>query len=95
MLPVFIKPAGSEERPLESILLDLGGGGASLKNPNRSFKPGMDLELSFHPEGESRMFIIAEVLRISKNGTILHLRFGPLKETTRDRIIGSLFHGKK
>lgn len=30
-LPVFVRPAASLEVPHESILLDLGGGGASLR----------------------------------------------------------------
>ncbi len=94
LLPLFIKPAGSEEVPVRSIMLDLGGGGASLKNPYARFKSGDDLELSFHPAGEKQFFILTEVLRVSKNGKILHVRFGPLKETTRDRIIGFLFRRK-
>jgi hypothetical protein len=51
-LPVFLRPADSLEAPKESILLDVGGGGASLQNPPELLKKGEMLELSFSPETE-------------------------------------------
>ena len=53
---------------------------------------GDALELTFLAAGE-RFSLVAEVLRTSKNGEVLHVRFAPMRETTRDRIIGSLFKG--
>lgn len=90
-LPIFVRPAGSEEKPLLSAFLDLGGGGASLRNPQNRFKAGMDLELTFLPSGADRLSLTAKVIRASRGGKILHVRFGTMTDSARDRIIGSLF----
>jgi c-di-GMP-binding flagellar brake protein YcgR len=90
--PVGIRYPGSEEQPSLSTFYDLGGNGASLKNPGRRYSSGDAVELTFLAAGE-RCTLVAEVLRTSKNGDVLHVRFAPMRETTRDRIIGSLFHG--
>ncbi len=95
LLPVFVNPAGSEETPVLSAFTDLGGGGASLKNPGFRFKAGDDLELSFFPAGVARLKVVAEVVRVSGKGGTLHVRFEPLKDTSRDRIIRLLFRSKK
>ena len=90
--PLALRRAGSEEPPVRSTFFDLGGNGASLRNPGKRFGPGDALELIFLAAGQ-RLSLVAEVLRTSKNGEILHVRFAPMRETTRDRIIGSLFKG--
>ena len=90
--PVGIRYPGTEERPTLTTFYDLGGNGASLKNPGKRYSPGDAVELTFLAAGE-RFTLVAEVLRTSKNGEVLHVRFAPMRETTRDRIIGSLFQG--
>jgi hypothetical protein len=90
--PVKVRPAGTEEQAELSNFYDLGGNGASLKNPGKRYKSGDALELSFMAAGE-RFSLVAEVLRSSKNGEVLHVRFAPMRESTRDRIIGALFSG--
>jgi len=90
-LPIFVRPAGSEEKPLLSAFLDLGGGGASLTNPQNRFKAGMDLELTFIPSKADRLTLTAKVIRSSRGGKVLHVRFGTITDSVRDRIIGSLF----
>jgi hypothetical protein len=90
--PVGIRYPGAEEQPTLSTFYDLGGNGASLKNPGRKFSSGDAVELTFLAAGE-RFTLVAEVLRTSKTGDVLHVRFAPMRETTRDRIIGSLFQG--
>ena len=90
--PVAVRIPGSEDKPVLSTFLDLGGNGASLRNPAKRFHPGEALELTFLAAGE-RFTLVAEVLRVSKGGEVLHVRFAPMRETTRDRIIGSLFKG--
>ena len=90
--PVGIRYPGSEEQPALSTFYDLGGNGASLKNPGRRYASADAVELTFLAAGE-RFTLVAEVLRTSKNGDVLHVRFAPMRETTRDRIIGSLFQG--
>lgn len=82
--------AGTEEPALASQLLDLGGEGASLRNPQKRFTAGNELELRFRLGGEP-FVLSAEVLRVSRDAQVLHLRFVSLRESVRDRIIGSLF----
>jgi c-di-GMP-binding flagellar brake protein YcgR len=92
--PVGVRDPGTEEQPVRSTLYDLGGNGASLKNPGRRYTAGDVVELSFMAAGE-RFSLVSEVLRTSKNGDVLHVRFAPMRETTRDRIIGALFQGAR
>jgi hypothetical protein len=88
--PVYVSRAGTDAQQV-SLVHDLGGGGASLQNPRGLYKAGDDLELSFHPAGSSAFTLVAEVLRVSHQGKLLHVRFGPVKESTRDHIFSMLF----
>jgi hypothetical protein len=88
--PVYLGRAGEGERQL-SLVRDLGGGGASLRNPRGLYRAGDDLEISFHPAGEAAFTLVAEVLRVSHQGKLLHVRFDPLLESTRDHIFSLLF----
>jgi c-di-GMP-binding flagellar brake protein YcgR len=89
-LPVFVRLAASLEPPYGSILLDLGGGGASLQNPKGLLKKGDVLELSFSPETEEHV-LAARVVRVSKAGKVIHLKFEPLSETERKRVMTFIF----
>ncbi len=89
---VAVRRPGSEDKPQVSMFYDLGGNGASLKNPGKQFHSGEDIELTFFAAGE-RFTLVAEVIRTSRNDEVLHVRFAPMREATRDRIIGSLFTG--
>ncbi|WP_455383027.1 PilZ domain-containing protein [Salinispira pacifica] len=90
-LPVFIKATGSEDRPQKSRFIDLGGGGASLQNPGAQFRKGDEIDLSFHPDSEDRLSLTAHVVRTSHAGNVLHVDFGHLRESVRDRIYRVLF----
>ena len=76
--------------PLASQLLDLGGDGASLVNPQKKLSAGDLPELSFRVGGES-FRLTAEVLRLSRGGQVLHVRFHGLRDADRDRLLGILF----
>jgi hypothetical protein len=89
-LQVFVKPCSARVRPGESVLLDLGGGGASLMNPRGLLKVGDLLELSFSPRME-KLTLVARVVRVSRNRKVLHVRFESLSETERNRIMSYLF----
>jgi hypothetical protein len=39
--------------------------------------------------------IVTEIVRLSKDGDIMHLSFGPLNESTRDRIISFVLNQRK
>lgn len=88
-LPVFVTSPSTGGVPAASTMYDLGGGGASLRNPRNLVKPEEEIELSFAPERE-RLHISARVVRVSHKGRMLHTAFTSIPEAARDRIIGSL-----
>ena len=88
-LPVSVRGADGRE-PLASQLLDLGGEGASLQNPERKYSAGDLIELEFGVGGES-FDLPAEVLRVSRDAQVLHVRFSALRDPVRDRLLGLLF----
>jgi hypothetical protein len=104
-LPVHVNYAGAEgakgrknqgkQKPLESEFLDIGGGGASLTNPNKRFKAGDHIELSFHPYGHETMRVQASVIRTSDEDSVLHVEFEQIRESMRDRIYRMLFERRK
>jgi hypothetical protein len=89
-LPVFVRPADSLEVPHASTLIDVSAGGASLQNPLQLLKKGDCLELSFSPE-TGKHVLVARVVRVSKLGKVAHVKFEPLSETERKRIMTFVF----
>lgn len=95
-MPVMVRVAGSEEKKTAYRFLDLGGGGASIVNPDLRFRPGDDIEITFSPGTEEPIELIGEVVRLSDAGKTMHVSFGPMREAMRDRIIGFILNvGKK
>lgn len=90
-LPVFIHHPGSMDSAVQTNLIDIGGGGASLYNRSNLFAAGEDIALSFHPNSTHSLDVIGKILRTSKDNTILHVDLRHLKETTRDKIYRVLF----
>lgn len=91
-LPVTVYRHLSDEDPLDSEFTDIGGGGASLRNPDTRFETGDTLSLLFSlPDGEL-MELPATVIRTSRKRTILHVRYGNIREAQRDRIYRLLFY---
>jgi c-di-GMP-binding flagellar brake protein YcgR len=90
-LPVEVRqiaPKGASAPVAVSRLLDLGGEGASLRNPG-GVSPGDELELKFQLGGQ--LFVLqAEVLRVSHGGQVLHARFLSMRDASRDRILRAL-----
>ena len=92
-LPVFVRPyqgphqGGS--RAIKSVLIDLSGGGASLRNPGQQFRVEQQVELSFAPHGE-KFHVLAQVVRVSRGGDVIHVEFKALEESARDRIVRSI-----
>ena len=85
-LPVFVRLADSLEIPHESVLIDVSAGGASLQNPQGLLRKGEILEMSFSPESAEHV-IAGRVVRVSKLGKVAHLKFEPLSETERTRMM--------
>ncbi len=94
-LPVHVRPTGGKERARESEFLDIGGGGASLKNPDKTFQAGEHIELSFHPYSREPLRVQASVVRTSDDDTVLHVRFEQMRESMRDKIYRMLFSRNK
>ncbi len=95
-MPVMVRVAGSEEKHNSYKFLDLGGGGASITNPDLRFRPGDDIEIMFRPGTEAPIELVGEVIRLSDAGKVMHVSFGPVREAMRDRIIGFILNvGKK
>ncbi len=88
-LPVRVQVREGEPARV-SQLLDLGGEGASLMNPGGGLSTGDLADLSFRV-GDESFRLTAEVLRVSRGGQVLHVRFHGLREADRDRLLGTLF----
>ena len=93
-MPVYVRLSGTPDRPIRSIFTDLGGGGASLINTKRPFHEGDEIQLYFFASKEGRVNLPAKVIRISGGGKTLHVTFGNIPESIRDRIMGYLFKRK-
>jgi hypothetical protein len=90
-VPAFVKLSGSPEHPIRSTLTDLGGGGATIVNPGKTFHEKDELALSLHMMKKESIQIYAKVLRISGEGKLLHVAFHHISEASRDRIYRYLF----
>lgn len=94
LIPVYVKRAGSHEHYALTTIKDLGGGGASITNPDKRFVLDDKLSLTFFTPGRKRINLSATVVRLSENGETLHLNFGAMPESNRDRIIRFLLQIK-
>ncbi len=86
-MPARIGVAGSPDALTPAVLLDLSGGGASLENPELRFNEGDDVQILFRTHDGVEYRLVAEVRRLSHGGRVLHVIFGPMNETIRDRLI--------
>jgi hypothetical protein len=94
-LPVYVRPTGSTKQPAETRFIDVGGGGASVRNPSTKFGRGTDLELTFHPDSHAPLNLHGRVVRTSQGGRVLHVKFEKLRESTRDKIFRLLFRSEQ
>jgi len=94
-VPVGIKKAGSDEKPETVRSIDLGGGGASLVNPQRRFRKGQSVELFIETRAGRRLKVTGSVIRTSSDGEVLHIEFDRIPESHRDRIIGYILNKTK
>lgn len=79
--------SGGEGQSYSTELIDLSGGGASCRNPDRRLREGDDIVLYLTRGRDDWMPVPGEVVRLSRGGTTAHIRFGHIDESTRDRII--------
>lgn len=90
-LPVYVQPAMKKEPAVVSHFYDLGGGGASIANPNQRFRRGDQVVLSFHPDSQESLRTIGRVVRTSKRNSVAHISFENLTQEAQDRLYGALF----
>ena len=87
--PVYVKTAGSRDRPIRSALIDLSGGGASMRRTGDVFREDGALDLVFYVSAENRIDLRARVVRLTPETA--HVSFEYVPDPVRDRIIGYLF----
>ena len=90
-LPVYVRLAGDPDRPTQTRLVDIGGGGASFLAPDPRFQRGEQVELTFHPDSSVPLHLPGRIVRESNGGKTVHVRFEELPASTRDRVLGFLF----
>jgi c-di-GMP-binding flagellar brake protein YcgR len=70
-----------------AVLTDLGGGGATALDRDRLYKKGDSVFLTFSLPDYGEMKVSGRIVRTSQEGGRLHIRFDPMKEQVRDKII--------
>ena len=78
-------PAG--KKSYDTTLVDLGGEGATIVNPEGHFSRNDILFLRFHLDNSHRIRQKSVVRRVSLDGRLLHLKFSDVKENEKDRIL--------
>ncbi|MFW5785822.1 MAG: PilZ domain-containing protein [bacterium] len=74
-------------------LRDLGGGGASFKNPEAGLQPGSSIAVvlpGIGPGGRD-LALPAKIIRTSEDGDLCHAEFSGISESDRDRVYRVLF----
>jgi hypothetical protein len=70
---------------------DLGGGGASFVNPDRTFGLGDLIRLELTARDGTHLELHAKVLRLSEQENICHVEFYSIRESLRDKIYNMIF----
>ncbi|MFW5694217.1 MAG: PilZ domain-containing protein [Alkalispirochaeta sp.] len=89
-VPVEITLPGIDERPIHSKSQDLSIGGAALKNPRKRIMTGSMVHLSIDHGSSSPVEIGGTVVRSSRRGKTIHVRFDNVNEDTRHRLFRKL-----
>ncbi|MFP4115067.1 MAG: PilZ domain-containing protein [Spirochaetota bacterium] len=94
-LPVYVKLASESERPAQTELIDIGGGGASFFAPDGRYQRGEHVELTFHPDSTKALHLPGRIERESKGGKVVHVSFEDLRPATRDKVVGLVFRNER
>ncbi|WP_319563173.1 PilZ domain-containing protein [Marispirochaeta sp.] len=70
-----LTPVGHDDQEFTARMYDLSSHGASVENPEKRFSERDDLKISFSYQHKKYRNIGAEVLRVSRKGERLHLKF--------------------
>lgn len=93
-LPVYVSDFEKPEQQHLAQFREIGGGGASLSNPQNAFSDGQLIELSFEL-ADQPVTVVARVIRRSEGGAVLHVGFEHINEGLRDRIYRAIFRPPK
>ncbi|MBN2443568.1 MAG: PilZ domain-containing protein [Spirochaetales bacterium] len=92
-MPILICKEGSKEEPDHAEVRDISAGGLSITNPGKKYKKEDDLSLFFQKDTDKSYHLSGEVVRVSGNNKILHIKFGHVSKSDRDRIVGFIQSG--
>lgn len=90
-IPVELSLRAINDKTLTSKTVDLSVGGAAVKNPRKRYVTGSELEVALKVTADSPMVVPATVIRTSRRGRLLHLRFGSLDNKQQYRLFRTLF----
>jgi c-di-GMP-binding flagellar brake protein YcgR len=82
-LPVEL--LGADGTRIAAKTTDLSIGGAAVRNPKRTFAAGGRIVVAVSQQG-SRIDLPGDVIRTSRGGRLLHVKFRDLPENTRHRL---------
>lgn len=89
-VPVEISLPGIDERTIQSKSQDLSIGGAALKNPKKRIMTGSMVRLIIDTGSSSPVEISGTVVRSSRRGKTIHVRFENVTDDTRHRLFRKL-----
>lgn len=90
-VPVELSLRAINDRALTSKTVDLSVGGAAVRNPKKRYVTGSEVELALSTPGGTPMVLPAMVVRTSRRGKLLHLRFSKLDDRQQHRLFRMLF----
>jgi hypothetical protein len=85
-IPIQIRREGLKEPDETTFVIDMSLGGLSIRNPELKYKKGDDLSLYFYKASKEVFHLYGEVVRVTRGGSVLHLKFGHLSSKEQDRI---------
>ena len=91
-LPVHIKLPGIAEKSFSTSLLDLGGGGARIHNPDLPLHMGQEIILFLSLPDKERLLLQARITRVSESDSSICIQFNSIREATRDKIMRVVLH---
>jgi hypothetical protein len=94
-IPIHIRKEGfPEDMDDQTQILDLSLGGMSVVNPERKYRAGDDISLYFYKGAHSVFHLYGEVIRVTNNRKILHIKFGHFNSNEQDRISAIMNAGR-
>jgi hypothetical protein len=87
-MKVFVCAEGEAGDGAQTTLSDLMAGGARLANPNRRFRSGDDIQISFRRSADRWANVNAEVTRVTAGGRSMEVRFSHLRDDVWAGLVG-------